>query len=273
MLHIYCDGIFDLFHEGHYLHFKKIKDYFDEPIFLMVGIIDDRSATKYKRTPIMNEEKRYSVVDSCIYVDKTIITNMLIINKEFMEKFEIDYVIHGFSNKEDMNKQDKFFELPRKLNKFITIDYNKGISTTSLLEKYDWTIKEPYRPPISFEINMIFELIKYNNKFLEINCGNSILSKYAKNMNYIGYDKDLDLVHKHITQYDSNVINFKCLFKTQYFDYTLLNIIDDNLEEYLDELERITCTCIFIDNVSERHVELLMAHEYKIKNKLAYKFV
>ena len=273
MLNIYCDGIFDLFHEGHYLHFKKIKDYFDEPIFLMVGIIDDRSATKYKRKPIMNEDKRYNVVDSCIYVDKTIITNMLIINKDFMEKFEIDYVVHGFISKEDINKQSKFFELPRKLNKFISIDYNEGVSTSSILEKYDWTIKYPYIPNVSFELNMVFELIKYNNKILEFNCGNSELAKYSHSMNYIGYEKDLDLVNKHITEYDSNVINFKCLFKTKYFDYTLFNIIDDNLEEYLEELERITSMCIFMINVSEQHVELLTTHEYKIKNKLAYKFV
>ena len=273
MLNIYCDGIFDFFHKGHYLHFKKIKEHFDEPIFLIVGVIDDISASKYKRQPIMNEEKRYSAVDSCIFVDKTIITNMLIINKHFMEKLKIDYVVHGFSNKEDIEKQYNFFDLPRKLNKFITIDYNEGISSTSIIDKYDWTINEIIIPDVSFELSIIFELLKYNNRILEINCGKSELVKYIDNLNYIGYEKDLDLLNKHITKYDSNVINFECKFKTKYFDYTLLNIEDDNLDECLEDIERITRKCIFIDNVTDKYVELLANNDFKIKNKFAYKFV
>ena len=97
--------------------------------------------------------------------------------------------------------------------------------------------------------------------------------KYIDNLNYIGYEKDLDLLNKHITKYDSNVINFECKFKTKYFDYTLLNIEDDNLDECLEDIERITRKCIFIDNVTDKYVELLANNDFKIKNKFAYKFV
>ena len=68
-------------------------------------------------------------------------------------------------------------------------------------------------------------------------------------------------------------INFECKFKTKYFDYTLLNIEDENLEECLEGRERITRKCIFIDNVTDKYVELLANNDFKIKNKFAYKFV
>ena len=43
-MRIYYDGIFDLFHSGHLNHFKKIHDFYNKPIELIVGIISDRIA-------------------------------------------------------------------------------------------------------------------------------------------------------------------------------------------------------------------------------------
>ena len=61
-MRIYCDGIFDLFHKGHLEHFKKIHQYFEVPIHLIVGIISDKIAINYKRKPVFNENKRLKII-------------------------------------------------------------------------------------------------------------------------------------------------------------------------------------------------------------------
>tara|TARA_S200000501_G_scaffold352805_1_gene371994 strand:- start:583 stop:1008 length:426 start_codon:yes stop_codon:yes gene_type:complete len=131
---IYLDGIFDLFHFGHIESFKKCKKLYSD-VKLIVGIISDKVATSYKRRPIYCEEHRYALVENSKYVDKIIKDSPLIITEEFMEKYNIDLVVHGFSNKNDKNKQNNFFDYPKSINKFMEIEYYKGISTTSIIDK------------------------------------------------------------------------------------------------------------------------------------------
>lgn len=131
---VYLDGIFDLFHFGHIESFRKCKELYSD-VTLIVGIIGDKVALSYKRVPIYSEEHRYALVENSKYVDKIIKDSPLIISKEFMEKYKIDLVVHGFSNSDDQNKQDTFFEYPKSINKFKEIEYYKGISTTSILDK------------------------------------------------------------------------------------------------------------------------------------------
>ena len=44
---IYIDGIFDLFHMGHVLHLKDVKELDDQDNYLIVGIISDKDADNY----------------------------------------------------------------------------------------------------------------------------------------------------------------------------------------------------------------------------------
>ena len=97
MKRVYCDGIFDLFHFGHLNHFKKIITLFSEPIILVVGVISDNIATNYKRKPIVDESSRLKIIKSCVYVNDTFITDELIMTEEFLTKFNIDFVVHGFT--------------------------------------------------------------------------------------------------------------------------------------------------------------------------------
>ena len=57
MKRIYIDGIFDLFHRGHLESLKQAKN-IDKDIYLIVGIIDDETASGYKRKPIINQFDR-----------------------------------------------------------------------------------------------------------------------------------------------------------------------------------------------------------------------
>ena len=129
MSNIYSDGIFDFFHRGHVEYFKKMKLLGN----VIIGVISDQTAETYKRKPIYNELDRLELVKSCKYVDKVIFPAPLIITEKFMKENGINLVVHGFSNKEDAKKQDKFFEIPIKLNKFKEIPYYKGISTTEII--------------------------------------------------------------------------------------------------------------------------------------------
>ena len=131
---IYTDGIFDLFHRGHLEYIKHCKETFVD-VFLIVGIVNDKDATGYKRPPIYCENDRYEIVSNIKYVDKIVKDAPLIIDENFMNEHQIDYVIHSFSNEADAEKQKEFFKVPIMLNKFMTIQYYSSISTTDIIKK------------------------------------------------------------------------------------------------------------------------------------------
>jgi choline-phosphate cytidylyltransferase len=131
---IYTDGIFDLFHRGHLEYIKRCKQIFED-VFLIVGVVNDTDAASYKRAPIYNEIDRYEIVENIKYVDKIVKDAPLIIDENFMNEHQIDYVIHSFSNEADAEKQQEFFKVPIMLNKFIKINYYSLISTTDIIRK------------------------------------------------------------------------------------------------------------------------------------------
>ena len=133
---IYVDGIWDCFHMGHVLHFKDMKELDQRSDnHLIVGIISDKDATSYKREPIYSENNRRTLVESCKYVDEIVMNAPLEMTEEFMKKWNIDLVCHGFFNKEDAEKQSDFFKVPISQGKFRVVEYHKGISTTDIIQK------------------------------------------------------------------------------------------------------------------------------------------
>ena len=140
---IYIDGIWDLFHCGHVLHFKDIKELDGLNNCLIVGIISDKNAISYKRKPIYNELNRKILVDSCKYVDEIIVDAPLIVDQTFMKDHQIDMVCHGFSNNRDFEKQREFFKVPIELNKFRKVQYHHGISTTDIIQKIQQSALKP----------------------------------------------------------------------------------------------------------------------------------
>ena len=132
---IYIDGIFDLFHMGHVLHFKNVKELDDQDNYLIVGIISDKDAENYKRRPIYNENNRKILVESCKYVNEVMLNAPLIITEDFIKDNRIDLICHGFLDNNDIEKQKDFFEIPIKLNKFRAVKYHNDISTTDIINK------------------------------------------------------------------------------------------------------------------------------------------
>ena len=132
---IYIDGIFDLFHMGHVLHLKDVKELDNKDNYLIVGIISDKDAENYKRKPVYDENNRKILIESCKYVNEVMLNPPLIITEDFIKDNRIDLICHGFLDNNDIEKQKDFFEIPIKLNKFRTVKYHTGISTTDIINK------------------------------------------------------------------------------------------------------------------------------------------
>jgi len=131
---IYCDGIFDLFHAGHVTTFKYIKTQYPN-YKLAVGVISDIDAQNYKKLPIINEEHRKIMIESCRYVDKVIERPPLILDKKFIDDHQIDIVVHSFYDSLDSDKQKEFFKIPIELGKFKEIPYSHVESTSSIINR------------------------------------------------------------------------------------------------------------------------------------------
>ena len=133
-MRIYCDGIYDLLHVGHIEMFQHMKNLSKNAV-VVIGIISDKVATSYKRKPIITEEHRLMMLEQCKYIDEVITDAPLIITKIFLDKHNIDMVVHGFADEKDIEKQKKFFKIPIELNKFKQIPYSTLDSTTSIIKR------------------------------------------------------------------------------------------------------------------------------------------
>lgn len=127
---VYIDGVFDLFHRGHLESLKKAKN-FVKNCYLIVGVVSDEDAENYKRKPIISFDDRCEIIKSINIVDDVICGCPLVVTMDFINKHNINYVVHGFSNNSDWEKQKLFFE-PIK-NYFSTIEYYDKISTTDII--------------------------------------------------------------------------------------------------------------------------------------------
>tara|TARA_B100000575_G_C22541922_1_gene347618 strand:- start:72 stop:488 length:417 start_codon:yes stop_codon:yes gene_type:complete len=138
-MNIYIDGIFDLFHAGHVETLSNIKKKWPDCI-LIVGVINDIDAEGYKRLPVINENNRYYMLESCKYVDKVIKNAPLNVNIEFLDENNIDLVVHSFYDQKDKDNQNSLFKEIIERNKFQEISYSLRCSTTNIIKR----IKEKY---------------------------------------------------------------------------------------------------------------------------------
>jgi len=132
-MNIYIDGIFDLFHAGHIQTLNYIKNKFSD-CFLIVGVINDKDANDYKRKPIISEESRYIMLENCKHVDKVIKNAPLNVTLDFVEKNQIDLVVHSFSDVNDRQKQLELFKDIIAANKFLEIPYSNKCSTSNIIK-------------------------------------------------------------------------------------------------------------------------------------------
>jgi cytidyltransferase-like protein len=121
----------DLFHRGHVEFLSAARKLGDPQGFLMVGVHSDETCTRYKRKPIFSMEDRVAILVSCRFVDRVIPDVTMVISPAFMDHLEIDLVVHGDDMTDELRR---CYAEPIRRNRFRTIPYYRGISTTSIIE-------------------------------------------------------------------------------------------------------------------------------------------
>lgn len=135
---IYADGVFDLFHYGHAKMFEQVKKAFPNT-YLMVGICTDEDTQKYKRKPVLNWKERCESVRHCKWVDEVIYDAPWVITKEFIEKYNIDYIAHDnspypLSSSNNTYINDVYQEV-KELGIFFSTQRTTEISTTDIITR------------------------------------------------------------------------------------------------------------------------------------------
>ncbi len=131
MVRIYTDMVADLFHAGHVEFLKQARELGD---FLLVGIHSEEDVATYKNKPILSLSERSTVIGACKFVDEIIVNSPLIVDRAFIEKHNIDIVVHAHPIIE-IEKYARFYAYPISQNKFIRLEYNEGISTTEIIRR------------------------------------------------------------------------------------------------------------------------------------------
>ena len=120
----------DLFHYGHVNFLRKASSHGD---FLLVGVHADEVVMTYKRRPILSMEERVASVEGCRYADEVIPNAPLEIDRNFIEKHNIDLVMHGDDFSNDLEKL--CYKIPMEMGIYRTVGYTEGISTTDLINR------------------------------------------------------------------------------------------------------------------------------------------
>ena len=127
---IYVDMVADLFHFGHVNFLRKAREQGD---YLLVGIHSDETVKSFKRNPIFNMEERIASVAGCRYVDEVISDAPLSVEREWIERHDIDLVMHGDDFSSDM--MELCYKVPIEMGIFRTVAYTPGISTTEIINR------------------------------------------------------------------------------------------------------------------------------------------
>ena len=114
MNNIYVDMVGDLFHINHINLIKEAKKFGK---YLIVGVHSDSDVESYKCTPILTMDERIGVIESCKYVHKVIPNAPLVVTKDYLDKNNIDLVVHAH-NEDEIEKYNFMYSEIIKLEKF-----------------------------------------------------------------------------------------------------------------------------------------------------------
>ncbi|XP_074587933.1 choline-phosphate cytidylyltransferase 2-like [Curcuma longa] len=130
---VYADGIYDLFHFGHARALEQAKKIFPNT-YLLVGCCNDEITLKYKGKTVMTEAERYESLRHCKWVDEVIPDAPWVINQEFIDNHNIDFVAHDSLPYADASGAGKdVYEFVKAIGKFKETRRTDGISTSDLI--------------------------------------------------------------------------------------------------------------------------------------------
>mmetsp|Transcript_22068 Transcript_22068/g.32607 ORF Transcript_22068/g.32607 Transcript_22068/m.32607 type:complete len:458 (-) Transcript_22068:112-1485(-) len=138
---IFMDGAFDMMHYGHMNAFRLGRSLGTE---LIVGVNSDKSIIECKGPPLMKYDERLTMVKACKFVHEVVPDCPYVMNKEYLdyviEKYDIDYVIHG-DDPCIVNGKD-VYETAKLAGKFRSIPRTEGVSTTDIVGRMLLMTKE-----------------------------------------------------------------------------------------------------------------------------------
>ena len=130
MVRVYVDMVADLFHYGHVELLKQARALGD---YLLVGVHSDDAVLAHKRKPILTMDERVACVAGCRYVDEVLPDAPWITDRAWIEKHDIQLVVHGDDyRQEDL---DKTHEVPLEMGIVRMVPYTAGISTTEIIRR------------------------------------------------------------------------------------------------------------------------------------------
>lgn len=80
----------------------------------------------------MTEAERAEQVLHCRYVDEVVVRSPWVLTQEFMDEYNIDFVVHGEDNSYDESGNDAY-AFVKAHGKYKTIKRTDGVSTTDLI--------------------------------------------------------------------------------------------------------------------------------------------
>lgn len=129
-VHIYTDGIYDLFHYGHAKVFEQCKKMFPY-VYLVVGVCNDEDTTKEKGKPIMTYEERCENVRHCKWVDE-VVEGPWLCTMEFLDKIGCKYIAHDPEPYRYGDIEDVYGPF-KNAGRFLATKRTEGVSTTDLI--------------------------------------------------------------------------------------------------------------------------------------------
>ncbi|KAF9516722.1 hypothetical protein BS47DRAFT_1371669 [Hydnum rufescens UP504] len=131
---IYADGVYDMFHFGHALQLRQAKLSFPS-VHLLVGICSDELCQELKSRTLLSHFERLESARHCRWVDQVVPEAPWVLDMEFLEKYEIDYVAHDEEPYAGAGGADDIYKHIKDLGKFLPTRRTPGISTSELLER------------------------------------------------------------------------------------------------------------------------------------------
>ncbi len=128
----------DLFHYGHVNFLRQARSHGES---LIVGVHSDEAVMSYKRRPILSMTERIASVEGCKYVDQVVPDAPLEITREWIEKHNIDLIIHGDDVASEV--RDVWYRIPIEMGIYRSVKYTPGISTTELISRIRAAELEP----------------------------------------------------------------------------------------------------------------------------------
>ncbi|PRQ57300.1 putative choline-phosphate cytidylyltransferase [Rosa chinensis] len=96
--------------------------------YLLVGVCNDATTHKFKGKIVMTESERYVSLRHCKWVDEVIPDAPWVVNEEFLDKHNIDYIAHDSLPYADASGLERMYT-----NLFKETKRTEGISTSDII--------------------------------------------------------------------------------------------------------------------------------------------